>query len=136
MAKSNGFLHFLNFISKLAEDREVFLNIQKEPELKFKSRYFGWRAIWQSLLFGGLFLGGAWLLFTGLSRFLGIFINIILVSVGAALAISSLEFLLLALLSTIKQLRINRRAISWVALVIFLAVVGISLVGISAILSA
>ncbi|MBQ8468915.1 MAG: hypothetical protein IJ542_04115 [Clostridia bacterium] len=123
--KMNGLLHFLNFIAKIGEDREIYNNIKNDAELRPFSKYFGWRAILQSVLFAVFSVGGAISLYVGFTRNLGIFLNIILIMLGIGLVLVSIELFFFALSRTIKQLKLNRRAISWIALVVFiLCVVG------------
>ena len=130
MSKHDGLLHFLNFITNMAEYAEIFKNIKKDETLRKTSKYFGWHAIWQTVLFA--ILGGLGILsiVTGFTKFLAIIFNIFLVVLGIALLLVSLEYFIYALNSTIKQLRLNRRAISWIALIIFIlgtiALVGVA----------
>ena len=119
-SKVSGFLRFLNFIGKLADDRIIYENIKKDPDLKPYSKHFGWSAIWHSLLF--LLFGGIGGVITTacFSKNYGIILNIVGIVFGIGLILVSLEMLLFALSHTIKQLKLNRRAISWIALVVFI----------------
>jgi len=119
-SNGKGIWHFLNFIGKLADDRIIYENIKKDPDLKPYSKHFGWSVIWHSLLF--LLFGGVGGIITTacFSKEYGIILNIVGIIFGIGLILASLEMLLFALSHTIKQLKLNRRAISWVALVVFI----------------
>lgn len=123
---TNWFLHFLNIIGKLADDKAVYVNIQNDPELKKYSKHFGGRAILYSILFALLAIGGTFLIYTGFTRNIGVILNIFAIMLGIGLVIPSFELFIFALNCTIKQLKINRRFISWLALIIFIICVGLT----------
>ena len=130
--KGNGFLHFLNIIGKLIDDKAIYVNIQNDPELKKYSKHFGGHAILYSIFFALLAIGGTFLMYTGFTRNIGVILNIFAIMLGIGLVIPSFELFIFAFSSTIKQLRINRRFISWLALFIFIVCVGLTAVTIFA----
>ena len=122
MTKSGkGILHLLNIIGKLADDRIMMENIKKDPELRKRSKVFGASAIWQSVLFALFVSGGVFLLIVGFTKPLAVIGNIAAIAGGFGLVLLSAELFIFALSHTIKQMVLNRRAISWIALLVFIA---------------
>ena len=119
-SKGKGILRLPNFIGKLADDRIIYNNIKNDADLRPYSKHFGWSAIWHSLLF--LLFGGVGGIITTacFTKEYGIILNIVGIIFGIGLILVSLEMLLFALSHTVKQLKLNRRAISWIALVVFI----------------
>lgn len=120
MSKGKGLLRLLNFIGKLADDRTIYNNIKNDPDLRPYSKHFGWSAIWHSLLFVLFGGGGTLLTIYAFSKNLGVIFNIFLIVIGISFVLLGLEMLLFAISHTIKQLKLNRRAISWIALVVLI----------------
>ena len=119
MSKGNGILRFLNFIVKIGDDRMMYNNIKKDPELRKISTHFGWTSIMYSLLFLACGGGGGVLTYYSFTHNMGIILNIFGIVLGIGLVLFSLEAFYFALSHAIKQMVINRRFVSWLALIVF-----------------
>jgi len=121
MSKSgSGILHLLNILGKLADDRVMMENIKKDPELRKKSKYFGASAIWLSILFAVCASASVFLLIVGFTKYLAVIGNIVAIAAGFGLIFLVFETFIFALSHTIKQMVLNRRVISWIALIVFI----------------
>ena len=128
MAGNNNLFNLLQFFGKLVDDRIKFQNIKSDEETRKTSKTFGWTAIIHSVVFALLAAAGVFLLTTGLDSrgSLGFILGIVAIILGVAFLVVSLEFFVFALSHTIKQLVLNRRAISWVALAVFIICAGVA----------
>ena len=109
--------------------------ISQDAERKQKTVYFGVYSIIVSLLVGALFVLLMWGLLACVNALDGGGLGVILLYVLiAVIAIAELalfaQYLCGGLLGVIFQLRCNRRAIGWIALVVFLAATAGMIVGI------
>lgn len=110
--------------SRISEAREI----KKDPEKRLKSKKFGLMSIVSSILS----IGFVALLFFALSQIFGgenlgqIILGIVLAVIGALTAVSSL---LNSVGFCILQISINRKAISWIALIfLFIGIAACALV--------
>ena len=135
MAKGSGIWHLLNIIGRLADDRIMMENIKKDPELRKQSKIFGASAIWQSVLFAVFISGSVFLLIAGFTKYLAVLGNIIAITFGIGLFFVALEMFIFALSHTIKQMVLNRRFISWLALIVFIVCTALSILALNYILA-
>ena len=128
MAGNNNFFNLLRFFGKLIDDRITFQNLKVNPDARKVTTTFGWTAILNSVVFAILASLGAILLSAGISSMgdIGFILGVFAIILGVAFLVASLEFLVFALSHTIKQLVLNRRAISWIALAIFIICLGVA----------
>ena len=120
MANFDAIKHLFNVLSKISDDQSVYKNIQQNEELKQTSKHFGLKTLTHSimfLLFGALAI---FLLKYGLTFEWGIILSILALIIGLFFALISVEYVLFSLAYSIKQLKINRKPISFVALVLFI----------------
>ena len=115
MSKNKGVLQLLDFIGKLIDDRIAFNNLKKSDERKTTTR-FGKSAIIYSVFFTALFSVGALLFFYAVAGKWIFLIAVFAVIIGLAFIIYSIPLLIIAVSHTVKQLILNRTAISFVAL--------------------
>lgn len=109
----------LNIISKIADDTMLYKNIKETPDLKAISNHFGKKAISHSLMF--LIFGGiAVFLLNRVFAGIGVILTIIAVIIAIPLAIYAIIYFFFTLAYVIKQLKLNRTAIGWIALVVFI----------------
>ena len=126
MAKKGGFLRILFFIVQLIDDRVLYKNLKNDPEERKKTTTFGKSAIGYSIGFGIIATLGALMAAKGFSGDLGIIVGFFAIVLGIIFIVVSVELFIFALSHTVKQIILNRRAISWIALVIFIISVGVS----------
>ena len=125
MSKTSGLIQFLNFIGKLLDYRIVYTNIKNDPDLKPYSKYFAGKSILNSILFLILSLGGSAMVYIGFTRNLAVIFNIFVIIMGFGFVIYSIGCFFLAFSATIKQIKLNRRPMSWIALLLFLVCLGL-----------
>lgn len=111
-SKGEGFLRFLNFLLKLADDREAYVNIKKDEELRKQTTYFGRQALLRALVFVIVIGIGALALIGGFTKNFAVIGNIALIAGGFGAALISLEYYLLFVNASIKQFIINKKFIS------------------------
>ena len=124
MAKNDGFLRFLNFIGKLIDDRIEYKNLKSNPEERPKTTSFGKSAIIYSIFFLALASLGALLFINAVSGKWLFVISVFAAILGIAFLVYSIPLLILGISHTVKQLILNRRAISWIALSILIVCIG------------
>lgn len=117
MANNNGFLRFINFIAKLIDDRIVYKNLKSDEIARKTTSKFGKSAIGYSIFFAVLGAIGALIVAKGVSGDLGVIVGFFAIVIGIVFLLVSAELLLFAISHTVKQLILNRKAISWIALV-------------------
>lgn len=120
MSEKNGFLRFLNFISKLIDDRIVYQDLKSDENKRKTTKRFGISAIGYSVGYAVLSVLGALITAKGASGDLGIIVGFFAIIIGAAFLLVSLELLIFAISHTVKQLILNRKAISWIAFSVFI----------------
>ena len=120
MANSNGFFKVINFISKIIDDRIIYKNLKSDEEKRKTTSRFGISAIGYSVGFGIIATLGALMAAKGFSGDLGVIVGFFAIVLGITFLVVSLELLLFAVSHTVKQLILNRKAISWIALVILI----------------
>ena len=101
--------------------------IRRDEVKRPKSVIFGITSIIYSLLAVAFAIGGAFVFSISTDSLLAIF----LIVIGAVLMVGAVVTLIGALVRVIAQLRINRRAIGWIALIVLIAAVAGSVVGIA-----
>ncbi|MDE6585790.1 MAG: hypothetical protein K2K80_03820 [Clostridia bacterium] len=117
------FFHLIGDIFNVtAKASEIRHDEVKRP----KSMVFGVTSIIYSVLSVVLAIGGAALLSVATDSLLAIFIIVI----GAVLMGGAVATFIGALVRVIAQLSINRRAIGWIALIVFLGIIAAIIVGI------
>lgn len=121
MASNNGFLRFVNFIVKLIDDRTVYKNLKSDPSARKTTTRFGKSAIGYSVFFAILGTIGALIVAKGFSGDLGVIVGFFAIVIGIIFLLVSAELLIFAISHTVKQLILNRKAISWIALVLLVA---------------
>lgn len=105
--------------------------IKEDPELRPRSVRLGVMSIVFSVFTFIFAVGGAWLFNFGMnfmqsdSVLIGIFLLVLGLGV---LIIGSLNMLIQALLRMIAQFTVNKRAVGWIALVMFVAVIVLAIV--------
>lgn len=107
--------HFVSTISRVCD---TVAQTKQSPDRNRFFRYSVFSVIY-SLLAGASAVGAVFL-FTLME---GVVLSVLFGLLGAALILGSLVFLLYSLVYMVSQFRINRKAMSWIALIVFLAVV-------------
>lgn len=126
-----GALRWLNIIgfllSKFADTREIYNNLKKDPEERKVTTYMGRHALLYIILFAVLFIGGPSLTIWCASSFISehVLWGVILLILGIVIALYGLILIPIILNYTIKQLVLNKRAIGWIALILFLVVIAV-----------
>lgn len=120
---------FDNFI----EARDQYNKIKANEESKKVSTLLGKKSITNSIIALVLFAGGIALTLWGWSimqnqSLAGVF-GIILLIIGIVLLIYPILFMIISLNYLIKQLCLNKRAVGWIALAIFVLVIVLAGVG-------
>lgn len=115
----------MKFINLIISIFDVFVKareIRKDEEKRAKSVYFAVTSIAYSLVMVACAVGGSFLFGVMDDTLLFLFVVVI----AATLMISAVVSLFGALLRVIVQFTINRKPMSWIALIVFLAAVGAS----------
>lgn len=126
-------LHWLNIfgfiLTKFVDTREVYNNLKNDPEERKVTTYMGKRALLYSLLFALLFIGGPSLTIWCASSFISEspVLGIVLLITGVVVALYGLILIPIILNYIIKQLILNRRAIGWIALILFLIIIAVGI---------
>ncbi|MDE6104902.1 MAG: hypothetical protein K2G38_04400 [Clostridia bacterium] len=121
-------LNIIGFIlTKFVDTREIYNNLKKDPEERKITTYMGRHALLYIILFAVLFIGGPSLAIWCASSFISTnpIFGIVLLIVGVVVALYGLVLIPIILNYTIKQLILNRRAIGWIALILFLVVIAV-----------
>lgn len=124
-------LHWLNIFgfiaTKFLDTREIYNNLKNDPEERKVTTYLGKRALLYSILFAIIFIGGPSLTIWCATSFLSehVFLGILILLAGIIIAIYGLILIPIILNYTIKQLILNRRAIGWIALFLFLIIIAV-----------
>ncbi len=111
--------------------RSKFLSIKKNPEKREKSVYFGVRALFRTIILAGftaLFAVGLIYCIKAMSnQNLGVLLAIIgVVTCGILLFYSTISLIFSCPLDIYYQIRLNKRAIGWVALTIYVVSVALA----------
>lgn len=124
---------FLKFFSQYTNIKGTYRELKDNPEERAKSTLFGKKSIIYSILslvcaIGGvlLFAFGIQWLQSGIKNgndVIMILVIILLMGIGISMAVYSLGLFPLAIITCIKQLSLNKRAIGWVALSILIVIV-------------
>lgn len=131
MAGASKFRWLLGFVGGFIKTRSSYKDIRSNPESRKVSTLMGKKSIGYTVIFLVL-LGlavalGYWGI--GMVKAVGFLLGIIMVVASIGLAFYSLSCLILALITAIMQLSLNRRAIGWIALILVLIVVAVAVVG-------
>ena len=112
--------NLLFFIDKMIDARESFDLIRHDENERHTSTYLGRQALYYGIIIL-IFIGGAAaLVIWGITMESGW--KIALFILAGLVAVAMLPFYLLALNYSVKQLRVNRRAIGWISLLLPLLV--------------
>lgn len=131
MAGASKFRWLLGFVGGFIKTRSSYKDIRSNPESRKVSTLMGKKSIGYTVIFLVL-LGlavalGYWGI--GMVKAVGFLLGIIMVVASIGLAFYSLSCLILALITAIMQLSLNRRAIGWIALILVFIVVAVAVVG-------
>lgn len=124
-------LHWLNIfgfiLTNFVDTREVYNNLKEDAEERKITTYMGKRALLYTILFAFLFIGGPSLAIWCASSLISTrpLLGIVLLIAGVVIAVYGLVLFPIILNYIIKQLILNKRAIGWIALVLFLVVIAI-----------
>lgn len=126
MARNNGFLRIFNFISKIIDDRIAYKNLKSDECARQTTSKFGKSAIGYSIGFSVLSVLGAICTAKGASGELGIIVGLFAIIIGAVFLLVAAELLFFAVSHTVKQLALNRRAVSFIALAVLIIGLAVS----------
>ncbi|MBE7076635.1 MAG: hypothetical protein E7374_01940 [Clostridiales bacterium] len=123
--KSKSPLSLLKFIELTINARIAYNNAKEDPEVRKSITKFGTRALFYLSVFLLLCGGGIGIFVLSLGNFMsaGIFLSIIGIVSSVYMFIWGLPYFVLALNLTIKQLRLNKKFVGWLALSIIILIV-------------
>ena len=128
-SSGKGWLELLNFITKLAHDREAYTGIKKDPELRNVSTYLGRIAIGRFVIFIITYILAILCIAGAFKVNLAIIGNIMIFVMGVAAALFALEYFILFLNAAIKQFIVNKKFISIACLLlVFVAIAAVVLI--------
>lgn len=114
---------FLKLFGKYLDIKSTFNEIKSNPEAKQSSTLLGKKAIWYNVWFLVTAAACVALMYFCISSVSsGNIFAIIGIIFGVLTIICSLSFLLLALVCTICQLRLNKKPIGWVSLALLIVI--------------
>ncbi len=123
-------LNIIGFmISKFTDTRVVYNNLKKDPEERKLTTYMGKRALANLALFALFFIGGPTLTIWCASSYISTnpIFGVVLLIAGIVIAAYSLLLIPIILNYIVKQLILNKRAIGWIALILFIAVIALGI---------
>lgn len=126
--KTRSILSILKFFELLANARVAYNNAKKDEETRKTVTKFGGRAIVYTIVYVLLVGCGVALFYFGITNIAS---SLILVSIIAILAsvymlLWGVPYLILAINLTIKQLILNRKFIGWLALILLVIVISLT----------
>lgn len=133
MVNNNSIWYLLfHVFAKSHSYNDLYKQIKENPESKAQSVVFGKKSILFSVLFMLFLVGGIAIFYfaTTLFKSTAVLLGIVLLPVGIAIAFYSIVFLVYALNTLIKQLRLNKKAIGFWALGIFILMLLIVVLGV------
>lgn len=112
------------FFAKLADIRLTYGQLKADEEVKTTSTLLGGRAVFYNILFVIFMTVGVLGVIFGLKILNddSVIVGLVILIIGIAMALNSLLQFVLATVCAIYQLRLNKRAISWITLAISLLI--------------
>lgn len=131
MTKSSKFSWLWKFAEGFIRNKSTYRDIKNNPESRKVSTVMGKKSIGYTFTFLVLLALAVVLIYFGIGMIesIGFLLGVIMVVAGIGIAFYSLMYLILAFISAIMQLVLNRRAVGWIALSFVLLIVAIAVVG-------
>ncbi len=131
MAKTSRFGWLWGFVGGFVNNKSAYREIKNNPESRKVSTVMGKKSIGYTFTFLILLALAVTLGYFGIGmiKSIGVLLGIIMIVAGIGLAFYSLMYLILAFITAIMQLILNRRAVGWIALVLVLIIVASAGIG-------